>query len=580
MTSPNEHTPAEPVEPAEAPANPGHEDTPWERLHPLTVWAGAAATGLVLGVGAVVGTVVLLVTGASLWALVPVPATVAFVALFAWIDLLRLRATRYRVTAERMELRSGIISKSYKSIPRERVRSVDVNAQIHLRLFGLCMVTVGTGEKIGSGADQIQLMFISAGQGERLRRDLLNRGPAPAEARDEMPEGTDGTAPDEVELARLSPAWFAYAPATGATVGVGLGAIATLLGINAQTQGSVWRWTSDWLGLPSSQEMASYAASRLLLVLPLSLLGLLVSGVVVLTAVAVETWWNYRLTREADGTVRLRRGLLTSVSLSVEGRRLNGVSFYEPFVLRSVGGACVRAVATGLSGADEKKTSAKSRLSPHMPTGRARSLAAALMREEGSPLDTPLARHPRSALRRRRTRAVFVSLLCAAVAAALMWAHTLAQRAWWEIVHEVEAEIVPVPMAAQTVESAPVWVWGVLAVLFAVLAFWYAQGSYRALGHGVHPRYLVVRRGMAGRDTVALERSAVIGWRISRSPFQRRLGLADVAATTAAGEGMYAAADVGLSQGLAWADEAVPGLLAPFLVHGDGEGAEPGEARP
>ncbi|MEV2276982.1 PH domain-containing protein [Nocardiopsis sp. NPDC049922] len=571
MTSPDDLSPQAP-----------DPEVAWERLHPLSVWASAVAIAVFLVPLAIVGTVVLAVVSPSPWVLVPVPATLVFLALTTYLDLLRLRATRFRVTGERMEVRSGIVAKSYRSIPRERVRSVDVAAPIFVRIFGLCSVTVGTGEQVGSGgSDQLQLVYVTADQGEALRRDLLDRGRAAratvspgAEEGEEGTVGAEEAEVGEVELARLKPAWLGFASATTATLGVGLGAVAALLGLNAQTQGWAWDWMSGRLGLPTPEEMSSYVMTRLLVVVPTALVALLVSGVVVLTAVAVETWWNYRLTREPDGTVRLRRGLLTSVSLSVEERRLNGVTLHEPFVMRLAGGADVRAVATGLAAADAKKTSAKSRLSPGMPRARARELAAALMRTPDSPLDVPLTAHPGSALRRRFTRAGVATLVGAVAAALLAWAHALATEAWWSHVYEVEEEIIPLPLATRTVEATPSWGWAVAAVLFGVLAFGYAVGSYRALGHGLHPRYLVVRRGMAARDTVTLERSAVIGWRITRSPFQRWAGLADVAATTAAGDGMYAAADVGLDQGLAWADAAVPGLLEPFLVRDGGAGPE------
>ncbi|WP_017568810.1 PH domain-containing protein [Nocardiopsis halotolerans] len=566
-----------------APLGEGAEDTSaeedpphdgWQRLHPLSVWASTAVAGVFLVPAAIVGTIVLLATGHPWWALAPLPAALAFLALMTYLDMLRLRAIRYRVTAERMEMRSGIIAKSYRSIPRERVRSVDVAAPLYVRIFGLCSVTVGTGEKVGAGADQLQLLYVTAEQGEWLRRDLLRRGVPASAGRSGETAGTGTPEDGEAELARLDRRWFAYAPATTATLGVGLGAIAGLVGLNAQTGGVGWEWVSDQANLPSVQEMSSFVMRQVLIVVPTALLVLLVSGVIVLTAVAVETWWNYRLTREADGTVRLRRGLLTSVSLSVEGRRLNGITLHEPYVLRRSGGADVRAVATGLAAADDQKTSAKSRLSPPMPRKRALALAADLMRTPDSPLDVPLAAHPRAALRRRLTRATVVTVLGVALSGALAWLHTLVSEAWWEVVRKAEQEIIPVPLATGTVEATPSWGWSVLAVAIAAVAFWYAVGSYRGLGHGLHPRYLVVRRGMAVRDTVTLERSAVIGWRIKRSPFQRRLGLADVAATTAAGQGMYEARDVGLGQGLAWADEAVPELLAPFLVSGGRNGGE------
>ncbi|MFL1432758.1 MULTISPECIES: PH domain-containing protein [unclassified Nocardiopsis] len=529
----------------------------WQGLNPLSVWANTAVVALFLVPGAVVGVVVLIVADQPWWALAPVPAALALTAALTAIDMTVLKAVSYRVTDERMEMRSGVLAKTNRSVPRERVRTVDVAAPIYARPFGLCAVTVGTGEKVDSGSDQIKLQYVTAAQGERLRRELLYReAPGTAE---------DGQEPDGLELARLDPRWLGYAPATTATLGLGIGALAALIGTNAQFEGWIYRWISEQTGLPSAAAIGDYVMGRLLVVIPVSLLVLLVSGAVVLLAVAVETWWNYRLVREANGTVVMRRGLLNSQSITVEGRRLNGVTLHEPLVLRTVGGADVRAVATGLAAGDDEKTQAKSRLSPPMPRARARELAADLMRTPESPLDLPLTAHPRAALRRRLVRAGWASLAGFAVVAGLARVHALAAEAWWDAAHEIEAELSPIPVATHLVEDAPVWGWWLLGALFAVLAFWYAVGSHRALGHGLHPRYLVVRRGMAVRDTVTLERSAVIGWRITRTPFQRRAGLAHLSATTASGKGMYTAADVGMGQGLGWADLAVPGLLSQFL---------------
>jgi putative membrane protein len=558
------------------------EEGGWEGLSTLSVWANTALVALFMVPGAVVATLALFFTDApNLWALLPAPAALAFIGLMTYIDLVRLRAVRYRVTAERMEMRSGVIAKAFRSIPRERVRSVDVAAPVYVRIFGLCSVTVGTGESAGAGGtDQLQLLFVTAEQGESLRRELLRRtAPATGSAEGSGGAGDEAADEEETELVRLNPRWFAYAPATMATFGIGLGVVAALIGVNAQSGGHGWRWISEQTGMPSSQEMSGFVMGQLLLVVPIALLSLMLSGVVILVLVAVETWWDYRLVREADGTVRLRRGLLTSVSLSVEGRRLNGVVLHEPFVLRSVRGASVRAVATGLSAGDAQKTEAKSRLSPAMPQARARELGAALMREPDSALDAPLAAHPRAALRRRFTRAAVCSAAALALAGGLAWLQQVATQAWWDGLRVAEEQFMPFPLAGPTIQATPGWGWFAVAAVFALAAFWYAAGSYRGLGHGLHPKYLVVRKGMAVRDTVALERSAVIGWRITRSPFQRRVGLASVSATTASGEGMYTVGDVGLGQGLAWADEAVPELLAPFLVREEG-GSGPAEPKP
>lgn len=106
------------------------------------------------------------------------------------------------------------------------------------------------------------------------------------------------------------------------------------------------------------------------------------------------------------------------------------------------------------------------------------------------------------------------------------------------------------------------WITAVVAVPIAVLL---ALDAYRGLGHGLTGGYLVARSGSVRRSTVALQRRGIIGWTVRQSIFQRRAGLATIRATTAAGAGAYAIRDVGTSTGLDVADEALPGLLTPFL---------------
>ena len=114
----------------------------------------------------------------------------------------------------------------------------------------------------------------------------------------------------------------------------------------------------------------------------------------------------------------------------------------------------------------------------------------------------------------------------------------------------------------------PVLLWIALgcAVVCLPLAVALALDAYRSLGHALSGGYLVTRSGTVRRSTAALQRAGVIGWTVKQSCFQRRAGLLSVTATTAAGGGAYTARDTDASEGLAFAAEAVPGLLEPFLV--------------
>ncbi|MCA2226826.1 PH domain-containing protein [Nonomuraea aurantiaca] len=463
---------------------------------------------------------------------------VAGVLAYAWA---RLRSTRWRLTTERLELRSGIAVRQHRSIPRDRVRSVDLTADPVRRVFGLTVVKVGTGEHPGEGTE-LTLDPLPRREAEALRRTLLRTG--------EVPLGDGGA------LAELRWAWIRYAPlsvwsfAGGALV---LGALYKLLdafGVNLFTTGTAagaWGWVTarPWLAVP-------------LLVAANVVVG--VAGALLLFA---ESWGRYRLERE-PGRLRLRRGLLTSRSLTLEERRLRGVEISEPLLLRLGGGARVKAVATGLRKAAENETEDVAALTPPLPRALAEQIAERVLglgrpgtesplAEPGqgatspamSPWRAGLVAHPAAARRRRVVRAV-VAVAALAVPAA-------------------------VPSLLWTWQGG--WIWPAAVLVIGLPAgLWLAADAYRGLGHALGPRHLVTRRGSAARRTVALDRSGIVGWTVEQSFFQRRAGLLTLSATTAAGDGHYDVVDVGTGEGLDLAARAVPGLLEPFLA---GKSSEP-----
>jgi putative membrane protein len=430
--------------------------------------------------------------------------------------LLSWLTTRYRITDDQVELHTGLVVRKRLAVPRDRIRTVDLTAKLGHRLFGLSAIRVGTGqhEKAGeSGA--VTLDAVSSEEAERLRVLLLDRAPTRTAAVTDVDVPPREPAP---ALARFDPKWLRYAPLTLS----GLVAVGTTFGVlmNYAQELDLRRFSPlhDFVNWVTSAPIVLTIAVLLGVVLVLAVFGSLL--------VYVVQFWGYHLTREDDGTLRVRRGLLTTRSVSVDEARLRGVEVQEPLLLRAGRGARATAVATGLGSKGES-----SLLLPPAPVSEAHRVAKEVLHVEESPTRTPLRRHPLVALRRRIVRAVLPVLLLAGILAFF----------------------------------APNWTWQVALGLLplAVLLGW---DRYRALGHALTDRYLVTRSGSAVRETVALQRSGIIGWRISQSFFQRRAGLATVSATTAAGDGVYHVIDVDASTGLALADEAVPDLLRPFLV--------------
>lgn len=431
--------------------------------------------------------------------------------------------TSYRITDERFELREGVLSRNRRWIPRDRIRSVDLTADPVHRLFGLTVVKIGTGQ---SGDTELRLDSLRVHDAELLRRELLG---SPAES----------TVEDNGTLATLRPGWLAYGALNVSFIAIVWGAIGSAFG-------------SFYELLESFGAFAILAESLRGVPLWLSVLGGAVSaavtGVLGALLVSVAMWWGFSLTRE-NTTLRVRRGLFTTRSVTLEERRLRGVEVSEPLLVRWAGGARTDAVATGLNEDKEKGATESKALLPPAPRRQALRVAAAVLREPRPPWETGQLRgHPRAALRRRITWALAAALvptLAAVVVALLGWFP-----AWGP------------------------WAVGAVAGAAGIAA---AHDAYRNLGHALTDHYLIARRGTAIRRTVALRRDGIIGWRLRQSVFQRRSGLINVAATTAAGSGVYQAPDIDTGAALDFADQTVPGLLRPFLE--SAEHSTPGEEK-
>jgi putative membrane protein len=486
-------------------------ETPWQRLdkrmlavHPLT--------GLVRFLPIAV---ILLLTGRGdatrLWT----PLGIAV--LLVLVGVIRWRTTRYRVTAERVELHSGWVFRQRRSVPRDRIRTVDLTAKLLHRVFGVTVVQIAAASGSGADGPGLTLDAVSKAEADRLRRELLDRphdappAPVPVE-----------------ELARIDWSWLRFAPLTFSSI-AGIGAVGAAL----------FNFFGD-LGIdPRDLRPVDDASDRLAaapLWLAIGVIGAILLVVAVVGALLLygERWYDYRLTHEptADGgTLRVKRGLLTRRSLSVDEQRLRGAEVVEPLLLRAGRGAQCRALATGLS-----RDTQGGALQPPAPLAEAHRVASVVLRAD--PVATtlaPLRRHPRSALQRRMARALVPAGAVVAAAFITGWVLTLP----W---------LGPLSLAALPV-----------AALLGL-------DRYRNLGHQLTAHHLVTRQGSVQRRTVALQRVGIVGWTFRQSIFQRRAGLVTVEATTAAGAGGYVVLDVAAADGVALADAAVPDLITPFLA--------------
>ncbi|MGA5407488.1 PH domain-containing protein [Streptomyces lavendulocolor] len=439
--------------------------------------------------------------------------------------------TRYRLTADAFTLHHGVLSRRRRTVPLHRVRSVDLTATVPQRLLGLTAVRIGTTGS-GEGHGAVTLEAVTVPEAHRLRAALLEHA-------------CPGDAAGDTVLSRIDWRWLRYAPFTFWVFG-GVGVVV----------GTVYRvldgmGIDPWRTAVVRDAFAAFGDRAWWLTAPMALAAVAALGSLGALAVYLENWWRYSAAWTDADTLTVRRGLLTTRSVALERDRLHGVLLREPLLLRAAGGASVAAVAGGLG--DKEEAHRRGALLPPAPRDEALRVVAGALRTPTPPLDAvPLTPHPRAALRRRVVRGVLFAVLpgtAALLAAGLLLTPVLLHAAW----------------VFATAATAVTWL--------------LARDAHRSLGHALRGRHLLVRAGTFSRDTLALERSAVIAWTFTTSPSARRAGLVTLTAAVAAGEHAYPVRDLAARDAVPLAVAALPGVLEEFLEPGPVRSAAHGTAR-
>lgn len=438
------------------------------------------------------------------------------------IGMFRFFSTRFRITEGQIELRRGILGRGVLTAPLDRVRTVELTASVIHRVLRLEKVKIGTGSGAGEG---LVLDSLGSAEAQRLRRELLDRSSASATDDPSVPGVAAGTAPyDGSVLVRFDPSWARFAPLTSSGLLVALAAIGAGAGPFFGSTLEVTLAESSWV-----DRIFSAALPLLLMTLLLALLA--IASVLGVVGYLIGNW-DFTLTRDdVRRTFRMRRGALTTRETTIDLDRLRGVEIHEPLGLRLVGGGRLNAVVTGI---DRRAAATGALLVPAAPRGVVDTVSGQVL-GDSSVLTVPLVQHGEAARRRRYLRATLPGavLFCGSVAGSVLAGWT-----WW----------LPV-----------------LAAMLVVAGIALARDRYARLGHALTAEYIVSRWGSLRGRRDALQRTGIIGWNIEQSYFQRRAGLVSLKATTAAGQQSYEILDVPEAAAVAFAVEAVPGLVDQFI---------------
>ena len=223
---------------------------------------------------------------------------------------LRWRTFTYQILPGQLVIASGLINRTRRSIPAERIQDVSIKQGPLSRLLGLAQVRIETG---GGEADEGQLDSVSLAEAYRLRevlRGLRTKG-APAEA-----AGREAEDEAEAILFRLGLPRLLYS----GLFSFSLVWVAAIFGVGQylnQALGYGWDQWLDLLGV-SEQTLRSNINGPVVLAA-----ACLAFAVGVLAGVIRTTLQSFRFKLAyAEGRFRYSRGLLTRTEVVVAKRQI------------------------------------------------------------------------------------------------------------------------------------------------------------------------------------------------------------------------------------------------------------------
>lgn len=268
------------------------------RTHPLT----AVVQGALFAAAATIGLFGSMVSGDS-WG--DVPAVLILLIALAGGLLLGLtfgfvtwRFTRYVIDGTELRINSGVITKSSRRIPYERIQSVDIAEPLIARVLGLAELRI---EMAGGKESRTTLKFLKLQDARELRRVLLSRahGEDVAQGQDEQRSLITRVPPERIVIGTL----------------LSLDFVAALIGAIALVVAAIW-----W-----GQILIFFGG-----VIPLA------SWVFQIAMGRVIRQWDFTLSRGERG-LRIERGLLSRTSQTIPWDRVQGIAIKEPFVWRRFG---------------------------------------------------------------------------------------------------------------------------------------------------------------------------------------------------------------------------------------------------
>lgn len=243
----------------------------------------------------------------------------------------------FRITGDDVEVRSGILFRTQRRAPLDRVQGVNLTRPMVARLLGMAKLEV-----VGAGTDaNVKLEYLSTTNAEAVRADILRLASGRRLADAAIPAGATGPG----------------APAPGRVAALGQTVGRELTGLIEGSEAPV-AVPESVVSIPVGRLVASHLLS-------LSTLGLLLAFAAIIVGASQGVWWllfgfvptiigfgaywirsivrslRYSIAPTPDG-VRITFGLLTTITEILPPGRIHAIEVTQPILWRPAGWWTIR----------------------------------------------------------------------------------------------------------------------------------------------------------------------------------------------------------------------------------------------
>ncbi len=259
----------------------------------------------------------------------------------SWLAWYRLR---YRVGENDVRVEQGIVSRSARSVPYDRIQDVSLEQKLLPRLLGLVEVKFETG---AGGKDELKLSYVSEAEGERLRETVRalveEEGAAASTAADPLTrhdgEGVAEQVPGETLFRMDTKRLFVFG-----LFNFSLVVFALLLGAMQQLEFLLpfdpWDYIADVFSDDNIAEAGalvnSYSTGAQIVAILYAIVAVVVVGMASGLVTTFVRDWEFRLDRTAKG-FRRRRGLLTKTDVVMPVHRVQALVLKTGMIRRLFG---------------------------------------------------------------------------------------------------------------------------------------------------------------------------------------------------------------------------------------------------